>query len=319
MYYLGIDLGGTNIAVGVIDENYNLISSAKNHTRVPCPENELTEQLARTALQALQAANLTLIDVPWIGVGSPGSIDSEKGVVGFSGNLNLHNYPLAEQLSERLQGKKVLVENDANAAAFGEYKAGALEGTANALAITLGTGIGGGIIIDGKIYSGCNGAAGELGHQVIAVDGRPCTCGRRGCWEAYASATGLIRTTEEVMLTSKDKTSPIWQIVGGDLTKINGRTAFDAMRAGDPLGQKAVDMFIRDLGTGIVNCINIFQPDRICIGGGICNEKDTLLKPLREFIKDETFLVPNAKQTEVCIAKLGNDAGIIGAALLGTA
>lgn len=317
--YLGIDLGGTNIAVGIVDENYKIVARAKNHTRVPCPEAELTEQLAQTALQALEKANLTLDDVPWIGVGSPGSIDSKAGVVGFAGNLDLHSYALADQLSSRLNGKKVLVENDANAAAFGEFMAGALKGTNDGLAVTLGTGIGGGLIIDGKIYSGCNGAAGELGHQVIAVNGRPCTCGRRGCWEAYASATGLIKTTQEVMQANPDKNAPIWTIPNGDVKKVDGRTAFDAMRAGDPLGQEAVDKFIADLGTGIANCINIFQPDVICIGGGICNEGETLMRPLRAYIEKEVFLVPNGKQTELRTAELGNDAGIIGAALLGQA
>ncbi|QNO19101.1 ROK family protein [Caproicibacterium amylolyticum] len=317
--YLGIDLGGTNIAVGIVDENYKIVARAKNHTRVPCPEAELTEQLAQTALQALEKANLTLDDVPWIGVGSPGSIDSKAGVVGFAGNLDLHSYALADQLSNSLNGKKVLVENDANAAAFGEFMAGALKGANDGLAVTLGTGIGGGLIIDGKIYSGCNGAAGELGHQVIAVNGRPCTCGRRGCWEAYASATGLIKTTQEVMQANPDKNAPIWTIPAGDVKKVDGRTAFDAMRAGDPLGQEAVDKFIADLGTGIANCINIFQPDVICIGGGICNEGETLMRPLRAYIEKEVFLVPNGKQTELRTAELGNDAGIIGAALLGQA
>lgn len=318
--YLGIDLGGTNIAVGVVDENYNIIARAKSHTCVPCPEAELTVQLAQTALQALENAELTLDDVPWIGVGSPGSIDSKAGVVGFAGNLDLHNYTLADQLSSRLHNKKVLVENDANAAAFGEFMAGALKGATDGLAITLGTGIGGGIIIDGKIYSGCNGAAGELGHHVISVNGRPCTCGRHGCWETYASATGLINTTQEIMKAhAAQKDAPIWTIPGGDLNQVDGRTAFDAMRAGDPLGQEAVDRFVADLGTGIANCINIFQPDIICIGGGICNEGENLLRPLRAYIEKEVFLVPNGKHTELRTAKLGNDAGIIGAALLGQA
>lgn len=316
--YLGIDLGGTNIAVGIVDENYRIVARAKNHTRVPCPEAELTEQLAQTTLQALKNADLTLEDVPWIGVGSPGSIDSKAGVVGFAGNLDLHNYALAQQLSQQLQNKPVLVENDANAAAYGEFMAGALRGATDGLAITLGTGIGGGIIIDGKIYAGCNGAAGELGHQVIAVNGRPCTCGRRGCWETYASATGLIKTTQEVMTAHDDqKGAPIWTIPGGDLHKVDGRTAFDAMRAGDPLGQEAVDRFIADLGIGLANCINIFQPDVVCIGGGICNEKENLLRPLRAYLEKEVFHVPNSRQTELRIAELGNDAGIIGAALLG--
>ncbi|MCH4239788.1 MAG: ROK family protein [Oscillospiraceae bacterium] len=315
--YLGIDLGGTNIAVGVVNDNYQIIARAKNHTKVPCPEEEMTEQLATATLQALQTANLTLDDVPWIGVGSPGSIDSKHGIVGFAGNLGLRSYTLADQLSKRLNGKKVFLENDANAAAFGEYQAGALKGANDALAITLGTGIGGGVIINGKIYSGCNGAAGELGHIVIQMDGRPCSCGRRGCWEAYASATGLVKTTQEIMEANPDKNAPIWEIAKGDLANVDGRTAFDAMRAGDPLGQQAVDRFIHDLGTGIANCINTFQPDILCIGGGICNEKENLLRPLRAFLKHEVFLVPNGKQTELRTASLGNDAGIIGAALLG--
>ncbi|MDD3230269.1 MAG: ROK family protein [Oscillospiraceae bacterium] len=317
--YLGIDLGGTNIAAGIIDENYNIIARVKNHTKVPCPEAELTEQLANAVIQVLGKAGLSLQDMPWIGVGSPGSIDNKAGVVGFAGNLGLHNYALADQLSKRLNGKTVFVENDANAAAFGEFKAGALQGANDGLAITLGTGIGGGIIINGKIYSGCNGAAGELGHIVIEMGGRPCSCGRHGCWEAYASASGLIKTTQEIMTESPDKDAPIWKLADGNLNNVDGRTAFDAMRAGDPLGQKAVDQFICHLGTGLANCINIFQPDIICIGGGICNEKENLLRPLRAYLKDEVFLVPGGKQPELHVAALGNDAGIIGAALLGNA
>lgn len=316
MYYLGIDLGGTNIAVGVVDENNKIIARAKKKTRVPCAPEELCEQLASTAFEALEKANLTVNDIPWVGVGTPGAVNRDSGVVEYANNLYLQDYPLRELLEARMN-KKVIVENDANAAAYGEYQAGALKGVKNGLAITLGTGIGSGIIIDGKIYSGTNYAAGEMGHHVILYNGRLCTCGRKGCWEIYASATGLITSTKDAMRKQKDHNSPLWTLVNGDIGNVNGRTAFDAMRAGDPVGKEVVEEYIAYLGCGLVNCINTFQPDILCIGGGICNEGETLLKPLREYIAREVYSSNSARQTVLCTAKLGNDAGIIGAALLG--
>lgn len=316
MYYLGIDLGGTNIAVGVVDENYQIIATAKRRTKVPCAPEDLCEQLAVTALEALENAKITIDDVPWVGIGAPGTVNRDNGVVEFSNNLYLSNYPLRELLEARLN-KKVIVENDANAAAYGEFKAGALKGATNGLAITLGTGVGSGIVLDGKIYAGFNYAAGEMGHTVIVFNGRHCTCGRNGCWEAYASATGLINLTKEAMQKTEDRTSPIWKLTDGDLANVSGRTAFDAMRAGDPMGQAVVDEYIAYLGCGLANCINTFQPDILCIGGGICNEGETLLKPLREYVAHEVYTINTAKKTVICKAKLGNDAGIIGAALIG--
>lgn len=315
MYYLGIDLGGTNIAVGIVDENYQILARAKRRTKVPCEPDELCEQLALTALEALDNAKLTINDIPWIGIGTPGTVNRDTGVVEFSNNLFLHNFPIRKLLEARLN-KKVVVENDANAAAYGEYKAGALRGAKNGLAITLGTGIGSGIILDGKVYAGFNYAAGEMGHTVIAFNGRHCTCGRNGCWEAYASATGLIAQTKEAMEKAENHDSPIWKLVDGDLANVSGRTAFDAMRAGDPMGKAVVDQYIAYLGCGIANCINTFQPDILCIGGGICNEGETLLKPLREYVTHEIYTINTAKNTVVCKAALGNDAGIIGAALI---
>ncbi|NLJ32172.1 MAG: ROK family protein [Clostridiales bacterium] len=316
MYYLGIDLGGTNIAAGVVDENYKIIARAERKTKKPCVPG-LDQELAEIALEALKNANLTLDDIPWIGIGTPGTINHETGIVEFSNNLDLHKYPLRDLLEARLNHKKIILENDANAAAYGEYKAGALKGAANAIAITLGTGVGSGIILDGKIYSGFNYAAGEMGHVVIVYNGRHCTCGRNGCWEAYASATGLINQTKEAMQKTEDHTSPIWKLADGNLDHVTGRTAFDAMRAGDPVGKAVVDQYIAYLGCGITNCINIFQPDILCIGGGICHEGETLLKPLREYVSHEVYTVHTAKKTAICKAALGNDAGIIGAALLG--
>lgn len=315
MYYLGIDLGGTNIAVGIVDENHQIIARASAKTQVDTAE-QVADAMAETARAALQSAGLTLDDVPWIGVGSPGTVNRATGIIEFANNLPFRNTPMVQMLSDRLGGKKVIMENDANAAAFGEYMAGALKGANDAIAITLGTGVGGGVIIDGKIYSGSNFAGAELGHTVIVVNGRPCTCGRHGCWETYASATGLIKTTKEYMADAP-KDSPLWTLVEGDIDRVNGRTAFDAMRKGDPIGQKIVDEYILYLSEVIVDMINIFQPDILCIGGGISNERETLLAPVRAFVEKQQYAMNSAKKTVVCRAELGNDAGIIGAALLG--
>ncbi len=184
------------------------------------------------------------------------------------------------------------------------------------MAITLGTGVGGGIIIDGKIFSGSNFAGAELGHTVIVADGWPCTCGRLGCWEAYASATGLMRRTKQHM-DEAPKDSPLWTIAEGDINKVNGRTAFDAMRQGDPVGKKIVDEYVKYLSVGLINMINVFQPNILCVGGGVGNEGENLLVPVREIVDKEQYgHNPDAK-TKICKAQLGNDAGIIGAAMLG--
>lgn len=315
MYYLGIDLGGTNIAVGIVDENNQIIARASSKTKTDNAE-QVADAMAETVYAALKNAGITLNDVPWVGLGSPGTINKATGIIEFANNLPFKNTPMEEMLSQRLEGKKIYMENDANAAAYGEYMAGALKGADNAIAITLGTGVGGGIIINHKIYSGSNFAGAELGHTVIVVDGRPCTCGRLGCWETYASATGLIKTTKEHM-EKAPKDSALWKLVDGDINKVNGRTAFDAMRQGDAEGKAVVDEYIKYLSVGIIDMVNIFQPDILCIGGGISNERETLLAPVREYVAKEQYAMNSAKKTVVCRAELGNDAGIIGAALLG--
>ncbi len=302
MHYLGIDLGGTNIAVGIVDEENKIIARANSKTQTENAE-QVADAMAETARQALQSAGLTLADVPWIGVGSPGTINKSTGIIEFANNLPFKNTPMQEMLSQRLDGKQVLMENDANAAAFGEYMAGALKGSDNAIAITLGTGVGGGIIINHKIYSGSNFAGAELGHTVIVVDGRPCSCGRQGCWEAYASATGLIKTTKEHMADAP-KDSPLWTIAEGNMDNVNGRTAFDAMRQGDPVGKEIVDEYIKYFSVGLIDMINIFQPDILCVGGGISNEGETLLAPVREYVDKEQYAMNSTKKTTICRAKL---------------
>lgn len=317
MHYLGIDLGGTNIVAGVVDEEGNILARASCKTRVPRPMEAICDDMANCAVEAAQVAGIPIQEFPWIGLGAPGACDSKTGMIDFSTNLFFENWPVVQMMEERLQ-HRVFLTNDANAAAFGEYIAGAAKGTRDSVTVTLGTGVGGGIIIDGKIYSGYNDAGAEIGHMVIEVGGRPCTCGRRGCWEAYSSATGLIEMTKEAI--QENQSNPhcaLIQMTNGNLKKVNGLTAFDAMRQGDSVGTAVVERYISYLGCGLVNIVNIFQPEIICLGGGISREGETLLKPLRAYIERERYSRHTTRQTALCQAKLGNDAGIIGAALLG--
>ncbi len=315
-YYIGIDLGGTNIAAGVVNENNEIVAKTSVKTGSGRPVNLIVDDMANAAKSAAESIGLTLNEVEWIGVGAPGTANKASGVIEYSNNLGWYDVPLVQMLEERT-GKKVYIENDANAAAYGEYVAGAAKNADSSVMVTLGTGVGGGIVLNNKIYTGFNFAGAELGHSVIVVDGRPCTCERRGCLEAYASATGLITTTKEYMEKYKD--SVMWDLVEHDLSKVSGRTAFDAMRKGDDAGKMVVDEYIKYLACGITNIINTFQPDILCVGGGICHEGDTLMVPLKEIVKREVYSRNSAKNTEIVAASLGNDAGIIGAALLGMA
>ncbi len=313
MYRIGIDLGGTNIVAGIVDENYKLIATARCKTNTPRPADEIIGDMARVSREAVSTAGLTMDDIDGVGVGSPGSCNSVTGIVERAANLGFINEPVQEKL-HKLLDKPVHIENDANAAAYGEMLAGAAKGTSHSICITLGTGVGGGAIVDGQIFSGHNFAGGEFGHTVIVADGELCTCGRRGCWEAYSSATALIRQTKAAMDVHKD--SVMWQLSDNG-TCVTGRTAFDAMRAGDEAGKQVVEQYIRYLACGLANMVNIFQPEVLCIGGGISHEGETLLAPVRDLIAKEQFAQTTESKTRFVAAELGNDAGIIGAAYAG--
>lgn len=313
-YYIGIDLGGTNISVGIVDDNYKIVGVAKGKTKSKRPLEEIVNDMAHISMDALTNANLTLEDIIWVGIGAPGTVDQELGKIDYSNNLDWHDVPIKDMLQERMQ-KDVFVANDANAAAYGEYIAGSAKEANISVMVTLGTGVGGGIVIDNKVYTGFNFAGAELGHSVIEVDGRPCTCGRKGCLEAYASATGLITTTKESM--EKNKDSIMWEMCDNDISNVGGRLAFNGAKTGDKAAQMVVDKYIKELACGLTNIINIFQPDILCIGGGLSNEGANLLNPLKEIIAKEVYSRNSARNTEVVLATLGNDAGIIGAAMLG--
>ncbi len=312
MYTLGIDLGGTNIVAGLVDENYNVIAKGKVKTNSPRPAEEIADDMARACFMACENAGVSIKDVIACGVGSPGAINPVDGVVVYANNLKFDNVPLAQMLKDRT-GVDFYIENDANAAAYGEFLAGSGRGVDSCVAVTLGTGVGGGIIIDGKLFSGSNYAGGELGHTVICIDGEPCSCGRKGCWEAYASATALIRQTKAKMQENTD--SVMWELANGNPDNVNGKIAFDGMRKGDKAAIEVVEQYEKYVAVGLANIINVFQPQKICIGGGISNEKETLVNPIKEFVNKEIYTTMG-KPCEILPAELGNDAGIIGAASL---
>jgi len=317
-YYLGVDLGGTNIAVGVVDENLNIIKKGSVPTGAERSADEIIADMAKLCRDVCADAGITTADVEYAGIASPGTANSETGIVEYANNLPFVNYPLAQKLSEMSGVKKVYIENDANAAALAEAMAGAAKGAKYSVMITLGTGVGGGIILDGKVYCGFNHAGAELGHMVIEHGGRHCSCGRDGCWEAYSSATGLINMTKDKLEACKaEGSAAIMEEIVKDAGKISGKTAFAAMKKGCKAGAEVVDEYISYLACGLANIINIFQPNVLSIGGGICNEGDALLVPLEEKIWSETYGLEKEKRTKIVIAQLGNDAGIIGAASLG--
>lgn len=316
MYYLGIDLGGTNIAIGLVNEHYEIVLKDKVPTGAARPTNEIMDDMANLCRSIVERVGVTFEDVASVGIAAPGSIDPANGYVRYSNNIKMTNFPMVEELKKRLPVEKVFIENDANAAALAEAKAGAGKGCSDLIMITLGTGVGGGIVIGGKLYSGFNYSGAELGHTVIEFGGKPCTCGRHGCFEAYSSATGLINMTKEKM--TEDVNSLMWDLARDNLENVSGRTAFNAAKKGDRSAKQVVDMYIKYLACGLTNMVNIFQPEVLCIGGGVCGEGDYLLKPLTKTIRRLEY--GGATQTnfsQIKIAELGNDAGIIGAAILG--
>lgn len=314
MYRIGVDLGGTNIAVGLINDDYEIIARAGAKTNIPRPAEEIFADIVKCAKEAVAKAGVEMSEVASIGIGTPGSCDKKNGVILYANNLYFDNVPAAELVNKELPGIPVYIENDANCAALGEALAGSGKGKKSFIAVTLGTGVGSGIVLDGQVLTGCNDAGGELGHMTIKFDGEPCNCGRIGCWERYASATALVNQTKAAMLEHKD--SVMWQLASGDINNAGGRTAFDAMRIGDKWGTEVVDNYIRYIAVGTTNIVNIFQPEMICFGGGICNGGETLLAPIREHVARERYSKKQEVQTEICRATLGNDAGIIGAACL---
>ena len=302
--YIGIDVGGMSIKAGVVNQQGEVIAKYA----VPTPKNDneaFLEALYESVTKAMTEAKITASDIEAIGIGNPGIVDRKKGILLEAHNIGFGNVPARQYIREHIAAVPVLVENDANCAALGEfYKA---QNSKNFVFVTLGTGVGGGVIINGKLFTGANGAAGELGHIVTHVDGRQCSCGRKGCWETYASVTGLIKTTKEHRAEIKGLSPD---------EEITGRTVFDLARNGDPDAARIRDMWIEEVAIGIVDMINVFQPDELVIGGAISKEGSVLLDPIIDYVDKNAFSSDKIGRPKVVISRIGGDAGIIGAALL---
>ncbi len=311
-YCIGVDLGGTNIAIGLIDsDSKRIVEKHSVKTNAPRPCEEISKDIYDVCLEICKRAGISLGEVAWIGVATPGIV--KDGVVISAVNLGWTNVPFGKILAE-ITERPTYVANDANAAAYAEAMWGSGAGEDSVIAITLGTGVGGGIILGGRIWEGINGFAAELGHMVVDVGGRACACGQRGCLEVYCSATALVSEAKRMMKLYPD--SLMWQLSAEHQGRVNGIIPFAAHRQGDYAATQVVEDFIDYLAIGIANIINMFQPAVVCVGGGISGEGENLMHPLREKLKYISFGTNNSR-TRVVAAQFRNDAGIIGAGLLG--
>ena len=312
MYRIGIDLGGTFIAAGLVDESLRIIDKESVRTSAPRPMEAIADDMAALVRELLARNGLRREALAAVGVGVPGTANRENGHLEDANNLGFDDEPFVSVLEERL-GLPVRFGNDANAAAWGEYRAGGRREDSFVM-MTIGTGIGGGVILNGKLWDGINGAAAEFGHMTIRYDGVSCSCGRRGCFEAYASATALIRQARERMGT--DGATLLWKLCGGDAGRVEARTVFDGAAAGDAACAALLDAYTTYLAEGTANIINLFQPAFLCVGGGVSRAGEALLTPLREKTARRIYSQNAKRNTQIILAQLDNDAGIIGAALL---
>ena len=312
MYYIGIDVGGTNLVSGLVNEKGRILDKVSHPVDKAMTAEELCVELARLAKKVCEMGALDYSQIEAVGVGLPGVVDNGTGMVVQTPNMAFSNTPF-RTLFQKEWNVPVFLANDANCAAVGEYWAGAAKGCDPAVVVTLGTGIGGGLVVGGKLFTGFANSGMEVGHMIIQPNGVLCGCGNRGCWEQYGSATALIRLTQLEMERTKD--SVLWDLCEGDRFKVQGRTAFQGARLDDPAAKRVLHIYLQGLSIGIINLINILQPEIICLGGGISNaEDDLLLEPLRDLVLQGTF--DKSRPTRLEKASLGNDAGVVGAALL---
>lgn len=311
-YCIGVDLGGTNIAVGIIDlQTKKIIKKASIKTKAPRSCEEISLDIVNLCSDLSFQRGLSLKNMKWIGIATPGTVHS--GVVSLSGNLGWENAPIVKCVRE-LSGVKTFATNDAHAAAYAEYMWGAGKGMSSLVIVTIGTGVGGAFVFGGRIWGGNNAFAGEIGHMILEMNGRPCSCGKLGCLEAYCSSRAIIRRCREMMRLYPY--SLMWQVCGGDIDKVNASTPFRAKELGDAAADMIIDEFVRYLSMGVSNIINILQPDIVCIGGGLSAEGDLYIHSLRNQVEQLSFGYVSGR-TKIELAEYKNNAGIIGGALLG--
>lgn len=315
MLYIGVDIGGMSVKAGLVNEKGEILFKSSAVTRATAPQEEIVADIAELVRQVVREGGVTFSDVAGIGVGSPGSVDDEAGVIRYSCNINFVRTPFVELMRKELNVQNVRISNDANCAALGETMFGAGRGARNSVTVTLGTGVGTGIVVDGRLLTGNRSAGAEGGHVIIKAGGVKCGCGKRGCFEAYASATALMRQTEEA--ARRHPESLLAKMVAED--GISGKTAFIAAKRGDKTAKRVVSTYIRYVGTGLVGFANVFYPEVFIIGGGISKEGDALILPLRRFVRKNAYGAEFNPPIDVVAATLGNDAGIIGAVALAMA
>lgn len=311
MFSIGIDIGGMSIKAGLVDANGTIIT--KNIVKTAKTADVCIGNMVAQINQLLSDNNLTVSDLKGIGIGCPGAVSSDSGVVNFLPNLGWLNIPLKERLQKYFD-LPIIISNDANVATLAEVIYGSAKEFSTAIMFTLGTGVGGGIVIDNKLYEGTNGRGAELGHCTLIMNGKPCTCGRNGCVEAYVSATAFIEQTKEAML--KDKSSILWEYCNGDINNVDGKMAFTAEKQGDVTAQKVIDNYVMYLSESILNMLNIFRPQAFILGGGISQQGENLTERVANYLEKFDYGYKFAPKTKVITASLGNDAGIIGASAL---
>ena len=313
-YTIGVDLGGTNIAVGIVNENYEIVKKGSVPTLAQRGPEPIVHDMAELCKKLLAECEIAMDDVTGAGIACPGTVNPATGIVEYANNIKFSDFPLVALFSKEMDmpAENVKIGNDANLAALGEAVAGAAKGASSSVMITLGTGVGGGVILDGKMLMGCAFGRAEHGHTVIELNGRQCSCGRKGCFEAYCSATALVKLTKEKFEATSG--TLMHEMCENDINRVGGKTAFAAMKKGDKAGAEVVDTYISYLACGVANLINIFQPEVFTIGGGVSGEGDNLLVPLKEKVSEQIYSKDKILKTDLRIATLGNDAGIIGVA-----
>ncbi len=313
---IGIDMGGMSVKIGLVNEENHIVATKVIKTNLEVSPEVFIEEIAQGVQALLEEQQIERKECKCIGIGSPGTIDEKEGVIIYSNNFNWENVPIIAELRKHI-ALPMKIANDADAAALGETLAGAAKGCSNAVLITLGTGVGGGVIIDKQIFAGPLIGGSEFGHTVIVYNGISCTCGRKGCLETYASASALLRITKEkVFETSEGKLSSVYQMCNGKQEEVNGKMPFDAAQSGDLIGKEIVEEYLEYLACGIANAINIFRPEKVILGGGVSAQGENISKPLQEKVNQLCFAKDRSQIAEIVTSKLGNDAGIIGAANL---
>lgn len=312
MYYIGVDIGGMSIKMGIVNEKGKIKLSRSIPTEYESGFKVMVKRMADNIADMCNDIKIKISEVGGIGCGIPGVADSRRGVVTIAANIGWREVPIVEEFKKYFS-LPIAINNDANCAALGEQKFGSGVAYESVVFITLGTGVGSGIINEGKLLEGVGSAGAESGHMVIIVDGEHCNCGRDGCWESYASATALIRQTKQAMDENPDS---LLHTVAAKYGKVSGRTAFLAAKDGDNCASAVVNKYIKYIGIGLCNLGNILHPNAFIIGGGISHEGEGLIKPLQEYVSKNCIGADVNPTINVLQATLGNDAGIIGAAAL---